>query len=122
LEQQGSNEVHGVPSRSQQNLPATPLATVWSHLSLRQHCLLLRQALSSVLQRALAACGVAAMTSEARLVAAVRPNRRRVQASKRGASMIASTARVERRVGDQFTPSASPASLILARSTRYLGL
>jgi hypothetical protein len=88
-EQHASPEVavHDAPSRAQQNLPATPLATVRSHLNERQHFRFLEQALCSVLQRARALCGFAAMTSDARLVAAAWPKRRRVQASKRAASM-----------------------------------
>ncbi|HEX5991004.1 MAG TPA: hypothetical protein VFY70_00425 [Thermomicrobiales bacterium] len=90
-EQQGSAEVHVSPSGLQQNLPAMPLTTVRSHLSERQQRFPPEpQVRPTFLQRAASApCGVAAMTSDARLATAARPNRRRVQVSNRFPSMRA---------------------------------
>jgi hypothetical protein len=120
-EQHGSKDVQVSPSRWQQNLPVTPSTTVWSHLSLRQQRFV--QVRPSFLQRlAPAPWGVATIISDARLAAPAWPKRRRVQASNRGASMVASIARVASLVRDECTLPAFPGERSLTLPTRYLDL
>jgi hypothetical protein len=122
-EQHGSKDVQVSPSRWQQNLPATPATTVWSHLSVLQHFFEERQVRPNGLQRLAAAPrGVVTIISDARLAAPARPKRRRVQASNRGASMVASIARVASLVRDECTLPAFPGERSLTLPTRYLDL
>jgi hypothetical protein len=120
-EQHGSKDVHVTPSRWQQNLPARPLTTVWSHLSLRQQPFV--QVRPSFLQRlASAPWGVVTISSDARLAAAARPTRRRVQLSKRGAFTVASNTRSDSPVRDEFAAPSGTCRAHLATSDAFLGL